>query len=161
MAKEKEILVASEQSSVLNAVYGLIMTCPFVKDIDINFDMLDTEKENIAVLSTPGASVLSRNIMGGFRATLPFLLGYRGKQNNAKRKIKMVDLLNNMGKWLGKEEVTVEGERYMLEEYPGLSEGRLISKIEQQTVPYIHEADEHGNVTYVCTINVQYSKEEE
>lgn len=161
MDDNKEILPASEQSSVLEAVYKLIKECPFMEEKTVKFDFLDIEEDSIAVLSTPGACIESKDILGGFTGSLPFILGHKGRQSSDNRKIKTVDLLNNIGKWLGKEKVNIEDKEYILTEYPALSEDRKITRIEQQTVPYISEIDEKSNITYICTVKVTYCKEVE
>lgn len=161
MADTKELLPASEQSSVLEAVYRLIKECPFIQEKTVKFDLLDIEEDSIAVLSTPGACIEAKDILGGFTGSLPFILGHKGRQNTDNRKIKTVDLLNNIGKWLGKETVTIDDKEYVLTEYPLLSAGRKITRIEQQTVPYISDIDEKSNITYICTVKVTYCKEVE
>lgn len=159
MADSKELLPASEQSSVLEVIYKLIKECPFISDKNVKFDFLDIEEDTIAVMSTPGACILSNNILGGFTGSLPFILGHKGRQSSDNRKIKTVDLLNNIGRWLGKEKVTIGDKEYVLTEYPVLSDNRKITRIEQQTVPYISDIDEKSNITYICTVKVTYCKE--
>lgn len=159
--KNKELLPVSEQSSVLEAVYKLIKECPFIEKENVKFDFLDIEENSISVLSTPGAFIISKDILGGFTGSLPFILGHKGRQSSDNRKIKTVDLLNNIGKWLGKEKVTIDDREYVLKEYPLLSDNRKITRIEQQTVPYISDIDEKSNITYICTLKVTYCKEVE
>lgn len=161
MAENKELLPVSEQSSVLETIYRLVKECPFIEEKSVKFDFLDIEEDSIAVMSTPGACIVSKDILGGFTGSLPFILGYKGRQSSDNRKIKTVDLLNNIGKWLGKEKVTVDDKEYVLKEYPVLSDNRKITRIEQQTVPYISDIDEKSNITYVCTVKVTYLKEVE
>lgn len=159
--QNKEALTATEQISVLTSVYELLKTYPLLdEDTQVYFDELRTDENNIAILSSPGSTVDSRNILGGFKATLPFTLVWAGIVNTPHRKINVVNVLNTIGAWLSREKIKDDSDNeHQLMEYPALSDGRIIEKIEQISVPYISGVAENGSTKYECTVHVKYYKE--
>lgn len=86
----------------------------------------------------------------------PFVIVYRNAPKLDKQKIRIKELLDNIGKWLEGQTVSVNGESIELSEYPKLSGDRKILSIRRITPAYVDETDESGTQDWIIQMNLKY-----
>jgi hypothetical protein len=136
------LLGISEQESVMKALYLLLKE----HDEEIQFESLH-DGESKALFSRTGAVYLDKNILGGFRALVPFSINYRGNPVSDEDRIKMIDYLSDFGKWLTETD------------YPALTDDRIIEEIDMVTPSFLESASEDGQFTYTQIYTLRYRKE--
>lgn len=144
MAEQRESLIASEQSNILEAVYDLLAEYP---NINLCFEDNDVDKTSVGLYSSDGAVYLSKNILGGFKGLVPFMVTYQSRPTKDTKKLAMVKYMNDLSDWL------------VTQSYPALSDNREILKIEQMEVPCIVRKGDNGAITYGMLFELTYRKE--
>ena len=81
---------------------------------------------------------------------LPFLLVYRSSPKTGRQKLNKIEYLEELSDWLSKKE-----------NYPILTDGRVVEKIVPDCVPFKDNADGAGNNDYIVTFNLTYRKDGE
>lgn len=142
----KETLSTTEQTSVMKAIFDIINSNQDI-DGELNFEALNVDGSSYGVFSKSGAVYLSKDILGGFKGAVPFTLQYRSQPKKDSGRIKMIDNLNMLSEWMTKTD------------YPSMTQGRIIEKIEAVTVPYLYNVEESGSITYAVEFNLEYRKE--
>jgi hypothetical protein len=137
------LLGISEQESVMKALYLLLKEY----DEEIQFESLSVDDESKALFSRTGAVYLDKNILGGFRALVPFSINYRGIPVSDEDRIKMIDYLSDFGKWLTETD------------YPALTDDRIIEKIDMVSPSFLESANASGTFTYTQIYTLTYRKE--
>lgn len=66
------------------------------------------------------------------------------------------ELLDDLGRWLGRQSVTVNGQARRLAAYPALSGGRTLLDIAIQAPAYLYERDEHQVETWAVEMTARY-----
>lgn len=89
----------------------------------------------------------------------PFYVIYRASGLSSSRKIKVKEWLDNLGKWLEKQTIIVNGEEYVLEEYPSLTGGRKFLSITRQTPAYLDNFNEDKSEDWAVYISAKYQNE--
>lgn len=88
----------------------------------------------------------------------PFVIVYRTGASAANSKINIKEFLDNVGKWLEKQPITIDGETHKLESYPVLTEDRVIEEITRQTPSYLDSTSENNVQDWVINISLKYRK---
>lgn len=145
--------------SITQAILALLNSCPLIDDVTFA-SLSDT---GIAVYPTGTPVVIRevRSIIGHVtqRCAYDFGLVSREYGENETRKISAKDLIDNVGKWLEQQTVTVNGTDYTLTEYPALSGQRQIKRIERTSSAAIEAATEDGGTVWSIAVRVSYSNE--
>ena len=89
----------------------------------------------------------------------PFYVIYRASGLNEKRKERVKEWLDTLGKWLEQQTVIIDGEEYRLEEYPPLTGGRKFLSIERQTPSYLDAVNENQSENWAIYISARYQYE--
>lgn len=89
----------------------------------------------------------------------PFYVIYRGAGISENRKAAVKEWLDNLGKWLEKQPITVNGEEYTLEEYPALTGGRKFLSIDRQSPSYLDSTNENKSENWAIYISARYQNE--
>lgn len=89
----------------------------------------------------------------------PFYVIYRASGLNEKRKEKVKEWLDTLGKWLEQQTVIIDGEEYRLEEYPPLTGGRKFLSVERQTPSYLDTVNENQSENWAIYISARYQYE--
>lgn len=149
MAEEKKKLSIEEQESIAEAVLRIVAAYPdFPKTITakkINLDDLK-DAESIGIFPVTGAVVLKQYVSGSFEAQFPFTLCYKCTPTTNAAVVSKRNVLDGLAKWL--EEI----------EYPALTDGRDIQKIERTTTTVLAGKDESGNSIFQCGCKLRYFK---
>lgn len=149
MAEEKKKLSIGEQESIAEAVLRIVAEYPnFPKTITakkINLDDLK-DTESIGIFPMTGAVVLKQYVSGSFEAQFPFTLCYKCTPTTNAAVISKRSVLDGLTKWL--EEI----------EYPALTDGRNIQKIERTTTTVLAGKDESGSSIFQCGCKLEYFK---
>lgn len=157
---KKEIKTDVEGYEIItNALLDLINSYPeLVKEnIQVDFSTLK-EDSGFSMFPQPSAVVIEEieNICGDVEQTCqyPFHLVFRVNTKAETRKIKTKDLLDNLGKWLEKQPVTEN--QHKLTDYPILTHGRKITKINRITTAGLDSVSEKGVEDWVIGISLNY-----
>lgn len=145
---------------VTNAIKDLLNQFPGLPEEDIiEFSTL-SEESGIAFYPISGAVIATEktSVTGKVEqiCNYPFFVVFRSSGGSAKSKIGIKDFLDNLGKWLEKQPVTIAGETYILKKYPLLTEGRKITEIARQTPGYPEEPQENGVQDWVISLALKY-----
>lgn len=143
--EEKEKLSATEQSSIMKAIYNLLNTKK--DDIEVCFEANNVDGASIGLFSQSGAVYLSKNIVGGFKALVPFIIRYKSTPKTDSARLSMLDYLNNLSEWLEEQE------------NPTLTNNRTIEKIEQAEVAHLEFVTDDGAITYAAALELKYRKD--
>ncbi len=125
----------------------------------ITFSSLD-KNSGFTVYPILGAAILSEktDICGTViqRCQYPFAIVYRQSPKLESQKIRIKELLDNLGRYLEGQSVTVEGEEMKLSAYPKLTDGRNIYAIRRETSAYVEETEESGAQDWIIQMNLKY-----
>lgn len=145
--------------SITQAIVDLLNECPLIDDVSFA-SLYDT---GIAIYPTGTPVVTSelRSIIGHItqRCQYDFGMVCREYGQNEARRVSAKDLLDNVGKWLEQQPVTVDGTVYLLGEYPALTGQRQIKRIERTSSAAIEAASEDGGTVWSIAVRVSYSNE--
>ena len=126
---------------------------------NITFSVLG-EDSGIAIFPVSGAVVESSttNIIGQTTEVClyPFYIVYRVPSITANQKAKTKEWLDNLGKWLERKKVLIDGEECQLEGYPPLTEGREFLSIDRQTPGYLDSVEENNSENWTIYITARY-----
>lgn len=143
--KEKEKLSAAEQSGIMKAIYNLLGTKE--DNIELCFEANNVDGSSVGLFSQSGAVYLSKNIIGGFKALVPFIIRYKSTPKTDSARLAMLDYLNNLSEWLTEQK------------NPKLTNNRTVEKIEQAEVTHLEFATDDGAITYAAMFELKYRKD--
>ena len=86
----------------------------------------------------------------------PFYVVYRTSADSQNSKIDIKEFLDNLGKWLEKQPITIGGEVKKLKNYPVLTDGREITEIARQTPAYLDSTSEGNVQDWVISLALKY-----
>ena len=164
MANEKAVKYDVDgYESVTAALLELLNKYPGLKEDDeISFSALD-ENSGIAMYSVQGAMIESekKTITGKVTEVClyPFYVIYRAAGLSEGRKAAVKEWLDNLGKWLERKEITVNGETFKLSEYPRLTGSRTFLSISRQTPAYLDTVNENKSENWAIYITARYQNE--
>lgn len=129
---------------------------------EITFSVLE-ESSGIGMFPVSGAVVETekRSITGKVTKVClyPFYVVYRASGLDEKRKERVKEWLDTLGKWLEQQKVVIDGEEYVLSELPPLTEGRKFLSIERQTPAYLDNTNEDKTEDWAIYISARYQYE--
>lgn len=88
----------------------------------------------------------------------PFSIVHRGMFRTENNKANVKEWLDNIGRWLERQEVTVKDEKIRLERYPPLSGEMQFLTIQRATSGHLDVIEENGAEDWVISITARYSK---
>lgn len=143
-----------------NAVLKLLNSFPGLNGREIYFEELQ-ETSGIAFSANSGALVMAerRSITDHVRQTcqFPFYLIYRTDGPDEYRKLKVQQFFDEIGKWICKEPVEINGQVYRAI-YPPLSGSRKIIRITRNN-SYGLEPGENKVQDWLMPVTVEYTNE--
>lgn len=89
----------------------------------------------------------------------PFYVIYRAGGLSEKWKAAVKEWLDNLGRWLEQQEITVGEEKYKLEEYPTLTGHREFLSIDRQSPSYLDSTNENKSENWAIYISARYKNE--
>ncbi|MBO5831553.1 MAG: hypothetical protein J6R01_08110 [Alistipes sp.] len=141
---------------LLNAFPGLSA------DDEITFAALE-ETGGKAFFPVSGAAVESEktSVTGRVVQTClyPFYVYYRLRGLSESQKANAKEWLENIGRWLERQPVDINGERCKLLEYPPLADGRILTAIERQTPAYLDAITDDQTETWAIYLVARYKYE--
>jgi len=159
MPEEQRILGydVDGEEAITNALIELLNNFP--TDKAIGFSSLD-KNSGFAFYPIAGAAIYSEkeDVCGNVTQVCqyPFAVVYRNSPKLDKHKVRIKELLDNIGKYLEGQTVSVGGELISLAEYPKLTGGRKIINIRRETPAYVDESDDSGTQDWVIQMNLKY-----
>lgn len=148
--------------AVTSAIMELINQYPEFYKEEILFSSLN-EDGGMAIypITGPVIETETKNVIGEtYQVCLyPFVLIYRGALRSSERKEKIKEMLDNIGKWLEKQTVTINDNDYTLSEYPPLTDNRKFLSITRQSPSFMESASDNGVEDWVINISARYSNE--
>lgn len=162
MEERKPIGMDAEGAEPLKiAVMTLVNQFPGLDGKEITWQGL-SEDGGIAVEPESGALVYTEetDIMGTVRqrCQFPFFVVYRSGAASEYQKMNVTRFLDELGAWLSREPVTLDGVAYRLLKYPEVEGGRKIEKIVRFN-SYALERNENRTQDWVLPVTVNYTHE--
>lgn len=148
---------------VTTALMGMVNLYPGLMEREkFKFTMLEPE-EGLSIIASSGSFIMEdhESITGHVWQTClyPFMVVYRVSGLNQKRKIQVKEWLDTFARWMTRQPVNIDGETVVLEEWPKLTEGRVIRNISRQTPAYLGGINEDKSETWVMSMQIQYRNE--
>lgn len=148
---------------VKDAILEIINQSPLIESKEpVSFGVLE-ETHGFAMIPVSSSVIEStrKSITGKVTEICyyPFSLVYRDTGMNEKRKSEVSELLDNIGKWLERKEITVYGEKQKLQSYPLLTGSRKFLEIRRQTNSYLANAYEDKSEDWEIRITARYQNE--
>ncbi len=145
---------------VTEAIQSLLDAYPGLEEGDkIVFSNLE-ETSGIAWYPVSGGAIEKekKSVTGHITqiCSYTFFIVYRFGSASSKRKIKIKEFLDTLGKWLERQQVKINGEAVQLKEYPSLSEKRKIEEIRRQTMAYLDSRTEDNVEDWAIGMNLKY-----
>lgn len=163
MADNKPIGKDAEGYEILTeAMKALLNQYPGLYDGEkIKYEELRTDS-GISFYADTGALIFSEkeDICGTMHQVCqyPFIVVYRTASDKERQKLSVQKFLDNLGKWICREPVTVDGTETRLSAFPELSRGRVIKRITRDN-SYGTEPQENGVQDWLLPITVKYEYE--
>lgn len=97
-------------------------------------------------------------ILGDIRqiCLYPFHVLYRASGLTENRRAAVKEWLDNLGRWLEGQKITINGVDYQLTEYPTLSDNRRFLSITRQTAAYLSTINENHSEDWIIYISARY-----
>lgn len=145
---------------VTNALKDLLNSFPgLMEDENIKFSTLE-EDSGISFYPISGAVIATETISVTGKVNqvcnYPFYVVYRTAADSQTSKIDIKEFLDELGKWLEKQPVMIDGETQKLSDYPDLTEGREITEISRQTPAYLDSTSEGNVQDWVISLALRY-----
>lgn len=86
----------------------------------------------------------------------PFYIVYRASGLSENRKASVKEWLDNLGRWLERQPVTIGGTSYRLESYPALTGERRFLDISRQTPGYLDSINDNKSEDWNIYISARY-----
>lgn len=148
------------EESISKALLELMQSCPLITDSPTFASLDDT---GIAIYPTGGSAVTAqrKSITNHVwqRCAYPFAVVCRDYGRNETRKMDAKELLDNIGKWLERQAITIDGTLYQLTEYPQLTDGREIETIARTSTASQEAVTEDGGAVWSIAARIDYTAE--
>lgn len=145
---------------VTNALKDLLNQYPGLEEDEVfKFSTLK-EDEGIAFYPVSGAVIAQerKSVTGKVNqlCNYPFFIVYRTSRDSPNMKADIKEFLDNVGKWLERQTIVVDGEKHKLASYPTLTEERKIEEITRVTPSYMDKAYENNIQDWVISMSLKY-----
>lgn len=162
--QEKEVRYDLDGNDILtDALTELLNRFPRLTDGDkIEFSTLDAEYGK-AIYPISGAIIEteSTDITGEVTQVCryPFFVIYRISSSSEQHKVNAKEWLDDLGRWLERQPILVDGAQTTLSSYPPLSGRRRFLSIERQTPAYLNNTNDNKTEDWAVYITARYSNE--
>ena len=89
----------------------------------------------------------------------PFTILFRASGLSQKNRVSAKEWLDTLGRWLEKQEVTIDGREYDLTEYPVIQGTRKIETITRDTPAYLSIINEDKSEDWIISMTIVYRNE--
>nr|DAD92487.1 MAG TPA: Minor capsid protein from bacteriophage [Siphoviridae sp. ctOyJ30] len=146
--------------AITPAIRSLLNEYPGLSDGDeIAFATLADDKGK-AMFPVSGASIetVKTSVTGRVVqiCLYPFFIIYRGSGLSESRKAAVKEWLDDLGKWLEKQPITVKGETCTITDYPELTGNRTILEIKRTSPAYLESVEANKAENWAISISVRY-----
>lgn len=146
--------------AITPAIRSLLNEYPGLSDEDeIAFATLADDKGK-AMFPVSGASIETETttVIGKVVQVVlyPFYVIYRGSGLSESRKAAVKEWLDDLGKWLEKQPITVNGKTYAITDYPELTGNRTILEIKRTSPAYLESVEANKAENWAISISVRY-----
>lgn len=153
---------ADGKDILADAIKSLLNQFPGLHDGEkIKYEELGTDS-GIAFYADAGALIYSEkeDVCGTMHQVCqyPFIVVYRTASDKERQKLSVQRFLDNLGKWICREPVAVDGVETRLSAFPELSRGRVIKRITRDN-SYGTEPQANGVQDWLLPITVKYEYE--
>lgn len=161
MEEQKEVLYDIDSFDVVtSAILDLINQFPGLADgDDITFAVLG-EDGGKAMFPVSGAVIETekKSVTGQITQVClyPFYVVYRAKALSEGRKAGVKEWLDNLGKWLEKQEIIINDTEYRIMDYPALTGRRKFLSIARQTSGYLDSVNDNKSENWAIYISARY-----
>lgn len=151
------------EEDVTNALMKLFNSYPGLLDRErFQFSMTEPE-EGLSIMVSSGALIMEdhESITGHVwqMCLYPFMVIYRVSGLNQKRKIQVKEWMDTFARWLTRQPVNINGQTVVLDEWPELTEGRVIRNISRQTPAFLGGINEDKSENWIMNLQIQYRNE--
>lgn len=147
---------------ISTALMDLLNSYPALDSDRIQYATLSATKGK-AIFPTSGAAVSDEisDVTGHVsqECSYPFIVIYRASGLTEARKEKVKEWLDNLGRWLEKQPVVIDGTEYKLDAYPDLTRGRKFKSISRSSTAYLDSINDDKAENWAITINATYTNE--
>ena len=145
---------------VTNAIMVLMNNYPGLQQGEqFHFNSLD-EAHGQAIFPNAGAIITEdyKDILGEREqiCQYPFTVVFRAGGLTEDRRKKVKEYLDNLGRWLEKQPVTINNNTYQLDAYPVLTQGRRFTRIVRTTPAVCGGNYENGSEDWIISITAHY-----
>lgn len=164
MADEQTIVYDVEgYDAITAAIMALINTYPGLSTGEsFRFSML-SENGGLSVFPNNGAIIqLERISVTGkvYQECLyPFMVYYRSAGLSETRKEGVKEWLDNLGRWLERQTITIGTTDYTLSAYPVLTGSRKILSISRQSPAFLNAINENKTEDWILDMSLRYTNE--
>ena len=164
MAEEKQVKYDLDGYDIItSALRELINQYPDLSEGEtINFSVLDEDSGKAIFPITGGVVETEKTDITGHVTQVclyPFYVIYRATGLSENKKAEVKEWLDNLGKWLEKQKITVSDTEYQLTEYPPLTGDRKFLSISRQTPAYLDGTNENKSEDWAISISARYQNE--
>jgi hypothetical protein len=156
---------ADGTDNVTTALRELLNKYPgLLEDNEITYGVLEDTK-GIAMFPTGNAAILSESedVTGHItqQCSYSFIVVYRTKAtaSNQDRKADKKEWLDNLGRWLELQQVTINKEVYRLSSYPALTGEREFKKIHRASQSYLSDVADDKTEDWAIQMQALYRNE--
>lgn len=102
-----------------------------------------------------------RDILGGHHQVCryPFTIVLRSGSLTEARRVTAKEWLDDLGRWLEKQTISVDSTDYTLEEYPDLGAGRVLTSIRRTSPSYLNAVYDNKVEDWAITISARYKND--
>ncbi len=163
MAEKPTVFDIDGTDAVSKVLLDLLNLFPGLGNKEVQFSTL-SEASGIGFFPTSGAALLSNteDITGHVKQVClyPFSVVYRAAPKTEAQKLRIKEFLDNLGKWLELQPVTINGAEYKLEKYPDLSAGNRVIKTISRTNPgHLNATYNDGIEDWIISASLRYENE--
>lgn len=163
MSEQKQIKYDLDGYEVVkDAILEMINQGPLIDKEPVSFGVLE-ETYGFAMIPVSSSVIEStrKSVTGKVTEICyyPFSLVYRGSGMNEKKKSFVSELLDDIGKYLERKEIIVDGVSQKLQSYPALTENRNFLEIRRQTPSYLANTYEDKTEDWEIRITARYQNE--
>lgn len=162
MAQDNVVYDINGYDVITNALLVLLNQYPALDNEEISFCSLQKE-EGTAMYPISGGIIQkeTNDITGHVEqdCMYPFYIIYRASGLSERNKIKAKEWLDNLGKWLEKQVISVRGTEYQLNEYPTLVGDRKFNIISRTSPAYLNTVNEDNVEDWAINLQAIYHNE--
>ena len=145
------------------AIMALVDTYPGLEEGESFGFATEPADEGFAIYPTTGSFIYDeRESITGHVTQMcqyPFTVVYRKSGLNSKRRATAKEWLDQFGRWIERQPVTIDGTTYILEAWPDLTKNRVIKDVSRQAPAYLTTVNEDKSENWIMDVVVRYRNE--